>query len=502
MSRRGHILLCVCAIFASLSSWSRNAVGIEPPSAPTPSTPVPQPGPSQPPAQVPPISAEGTGREPGSPAAPTAGATGFDFGAYGRVGVGLDLRGHEGYSTNVVSHGSRLEEAPYIEPDFYYTRTIGGDPDKRWRVVLAPAFAGGDLFHYSGSLDSHFVIRNAYVETENLGAHGLRLWAGSRMYRGDDIYLFDYWPMDNLNTVGAGASYRARKTEVALQVGLNRLDDLYQFERLDTPPRGLGPPGSATVLDRPRFVASVKATQQFGDFPGAKVSIYGEVHALPSGEQTDPTTMMKTPLPGDVGWVAGLQLGGWLRPYVFLNLWLRAAGGLAAFGELSVPTGIDPTRRVTSAREIVGAMSGNWESRWLGVMFGAYVRRFNDASASDLNPASYTEGILAARPHIYWNQYFHTAVELSYQARQADSIDFVANRVLTPQVFRFSVLPLVAPLGRGTYSRPQIYLVYTVSVLNDDARIALWDPQDFRYQANVVHYLGTGVEWWFNSSYR
>ena len=61
---------------------------------------------------------------------------------------------------------------------------------------------------------------------------------------------------------------------------------------------------------------------------------------------------------------------------------------------------------------------------------------------------------MALRPHLYWTEYFHTAVELSYQARQADGIDFVANRVLTPQVFRFSVMPLVAPLGRGTYSPP------------------------------------------------
>ena len=31
---------------------------------------------------------------------------------------------------------------------------------------------------------------------------------------------------------------------------------------------------------------------------------------------------------------------------------------------------------------------------------------------------------------------------------------------------------------------------------------ALYDPTDYRYGQNVVHYIGTGVEWWFNSSYR
>jgi hypothetical protein len=74
--------------------------------------------------------------------------------------------------------------------------------------------------------------------------------------------------------------------------------------------------------------------------------------------------------------------------------------------------------------------------------------------------------------------------------------------VLLPQIFRFSVMPLVAPLGRGTYSRPSLFLLYTVSVVNDDARVALYDPLDVRFPYGTVHYLGAGVEWWFNSSYR
>lgn len=475
--RRALTVGAVCAITASLSSAARSNE-------------------NQPP------SAEGTRSEPGSPPPPTATPTGFDYGSYGRVGVGSDLQGHEGFPTNVVSHGSRLEEAPYLELDFYYSRTIGGDPNKRWRVVFVPAFAGGDLFHYSGDFTQHLAIRNAYAETQNLGVDGLRLWVGSRMYRGDDIYLFDYWPLDNLNTVGAGAQYQYKRFEIALHAGLNRLDDIYQYEQLSVPPRGLGAAGSSTVLDRPRFVSSLKLTQQFGGFPGAKISLYGELHLLPDGQYTDPTTMRQQALPSDLGWVAGAQFGGWLRPMVFANLWLRVAGGLAAYGELTVPTSLDPSRRVADALEVVAALSANWESHYLGIMLGAYVRRFRDASTAAYNPNSYTEGIVAVRPHIYWGTYFHTAVEVSYQSRKADGVDFLANRVLTPSVFRFSLMPLVAPLGRGTYSRPQLYLIYTVSAVNADARIAQYDPTDYRYGQGVVHYLGAGVEWWFNSSYR
>src|SRR2546423_12834855 len=107
---RGLLRVVVCLGVASLSSWSLAEV----------------------------VSSEGTRAEPGSPPPPAQEREGFDFGTYSRIGIGADLRGHEGFPTNVVSHGSRLEEAPYIELDFYYSRAIGGDPSKRWRIVLAP----------------------------------------------------------------------------------------------------------------------------------------------------------------------------------------------------------------------------------------------------------------------------------------------------------------------------------------------------------------------------
>jgi maltoporin len=480
-------------------------VGDAPPSG------APAPPPAPPPATVSPTAATVSPKDEANTttnaSAPPIEKTGlgFDYGSYGRVGVGTDLRGHSGYGSNVVSHGTRLELAPYIELNFYYTGQIGADADRKWRVVLVPAFAGGDLFHYTGSLTSHLAIRNAYAEVDNAVIKGLTIWAGSRMYRGDDIYQFNYWPLDNLNTVGGGLIYQRRKTIAALHVGLNRLDDIFQYQTLDTPPRGLGPAGTATVLDRPRLVTSFKLTQGFwrpGSPRGAKISIYGEFHAIWPGEETDPSTRLKIQLPSDFGWVAGTQLSGWLRDQVFLNLWLRVAGGLATYGDLSVPQTLDHTTRVTDAREIVGALSGNYESKWFGMMMGAYIRRFIDPTDIPFNPQSYTEGIIAVRPTVYLGKYVHVAAELSYQRRVQDGIDPYAGRVLKPDVFRFSLMPILSPTGRGTYARPHLYLVYTVSALDQDARDALYDPLDFRYGYGTVHYLGGGVEWWFNSSYR
>ncbi len=483
-----------CAVVALLST---SALADEPaasPPAPTSTNgdpPAPPPSPPAPPA-----------RDPGSPPSASALPTGFDFGSYGRIGLGGDMRGHEGFSTNVVSHGSRLEKAPYLELNFYYTGLIKGDPDKRWQVVIVPALAGGDLFHYTGSFASHLGLRNAYAQSENLFAKGLRLWVGSRMLRGDDMYLFDYWPMDNLNTIGGGLFYDRAGFRLQIHAGMNQLLDTYQYETLDTPPRGLGAAGSATVLSRPRGILSMKLTKQFGALRGWKAALYGEFHGLPAGDQLDEQSRTRTPLPGDYGWVAGVQLGGWLRPGVFLNAWFRAAGGLAAYGDLTVPTSLDAKRQVTGARELVGAIYGNWESRYFGMQLGGYVRRFTDPAGGRANPQSYTEGIFGARPTVYVHDYFHAVVELSYQARTADGLDFLANRVLYPRVFRVSLKPTVNLGGRGTYSRPMLYAIYTLSLVNQDARLAKYDPIDYRYSQGVVHYLGAGVEWWFNSSYR
>ena len=48
--------------------------------------------------------------------------------------------------------------------------------------------------------------------------------------------------------------------------------------------------------------------------------------------------------------------------------------------------------------------------------------------------------------------------------------------------------------GAPTVARPAPYA--------DDARDTLYDPLDFRAGYATTHYLGGGVEWWFNSSYR
>src|SRR4051812_28905666 len=146
--------------------------------------------------------------------------SGFAFGSYGRMIAATDFKGRPGRDADIVAHGSRLDQSNYVElelrRDDYWQKT-----DSSTRLVATLALAN-PIFHYNGEFNVKMAVRNLYLESRDLGAKGLSFWAGSRMYRGDDIYLLDFWPLDNLNTMGAGARYDLKKTTyVAVHGGFN-----------------------------------------------------------------------------------------------------------------------------------------------------------------------------------------------------------------------------------------------------------------------------------------
>lgn len=169
------------------------------------------------------------------------------------------------------------------------------------------------------------------------------------MYRGDDIYLLDFWPLDNLNTVGGGVRFDTRdgKSFVAWHVGMNRADDpfQYQVEKRAAPQNQPGT-NDVAILDRPRLISSLKASHivpMFDDKGGLKAVLYGEVHRLPSGEREDQPGRLKS-VPGDSGTLIGGQVGLFTGEHdTFVNLFFRHGRGLAAYGELATPKAPAPS---------------------------------------------------------------------------------------------------------------------------------------------------------------
>ncbi len=500
--------------FAARAQVEPQAPSPAPPAdAETPQNPAPTPplaGATEP--SPPPISPPLGGVPPSAvtnaapPPAPPASA--FSFGSYGRIIAATDGRGRAGRDADIVAHGSRLDESNYVElelrRDDHWEKT-GADT----RLVATLAVAN-PIFHYTGNFDASLAVRNLYIETRGLLSKDLSVWAGSRMYRGDDIYLLDLWPLDNLNTVGAGARYAlSERLALAVHGGLNAPEtSFYQQDVLRSAPLDRFGAVPVEILGRQRFIGSLKGSynQPLGDGAGFKVVGYFEGHALPSG-QIETTPGRFDDLPSDGGVVIGSQLGMYTGERdTHVNLFLRYATGLAAYGELATPGQLATDKTTSGAHELFVALGANWETGPFGLIAGAYVRSFRDAS-EDLNYEDVDEAILALRPHLFFGESGGIAVEGSYQIAQRGVQAVLGDETglgtpegpLTGGLVRFGLVPFLSPAGRGDYSRPQFRLIYEVTLRDEGAR-ALYPKDDVFGLRKTEHFFGVGAEWWFNSS--
>lgn len=474
----------------------------------------------EPPKPAPPPAAQGSPAEtaPAPPAPPPAGeypaapppqrqVGKFEFGSYGRVMTSLDGRGGPGRDADIVAHGSRLDEDTYAELEFRREdRWLLPGYDPATTRVVATMAIGEPIFHYTGKFDAKLALRNLYLEERDLGMKGLAVWVGSRMYRGDDAYLLNWWPLDNLNTVGGGVRLNLpSKTEIALHAGANRLDNLYQTQYGVRPLPGnqIGTTTTA-ILNRPRTVESLRAEQliMLDDKAGLKGVLYGELHQIASGQrERDPGRYEQ--LPADSGYVAGLQLGAFTGERdTHVNLFFRLARGIAAFGgDLAVPTSFDADKTTGRSYEFTTALSGNYEVGPFTLQAAGYFRAFRGASPASYSFQNTDEAALVVRPHFYFTERAGVFVEGTYETLRRGVINPATDKPLQGTLWRFGVVPFLSPAGRGSYTRPQLRAIWVFTTRDDGAR-ALYTPDDVFARRRVEQFLGIEAEWWFNSSYR
>jgi maltoporin len=412
-----------------------------------------------------------------------------------------------------VGRGSRLDESNYVELELRREDTWS-ITNASTRIVATLAISN-PIFHYNGNFDVAMALRNLYIEAKGLITPAFTLWAGSRMYRGDDIYLVDWWPLDSLNTLGAGAKYNfAKNTSVALHGGVQQPDSAFFQQNTSRPPPGNGFGSyNVEILDRQKFIGSLKATHIFplGPTGGVKAVAYAEAHALPSGQkETDPGVFQKQP--GDGGFVLGAQVGLFTgQRDTHVNLYFRYAAGLPAYGEFASPFALSLDRKTSGAHDVRVAIGSNWEQGPFGLLSAAYVRSFRNASP-DLDFDDVDEAIIIARPQVFFGQLGGIALEASHQIQQRGVLTVPgqeAGGVPPPgapegptmgQVTRFGLVPFFSPAGRGSFSRPQLRLIYVVSLRNEAAR-SFYAQDDVFNLRSMEHFFGVGAEWWFNSSY-
>ncbi len=431
----------------------------------------------------------------------------FEFGSYGRVVAASDLRGGTGRGSNVVAFGPRIvDEDSYAELELRREDTWSDRVKGRVVATLAlfPPF-----FHFTGKATQAIAVRNLYAQ----GTYDkVTVWAGSRMYRGDDIYLLNWWPLDNQNTVGGGvgapvykvdSSGASYETVLQLHAGQQRLDNPYQLQQIPVvAPFGFGTV-DVTKLDRPRTIETAKVTQfvrPAGGTNGLKAILYGELHQLASGAFKDPLTNVERALPSDSGWMLGSQLTYFTgKRDTFASLVVRHARGVAAYDPLASPSTFALDRTVSGASETQIAFSGNYEREQFSVLFAAYMRFFRDGSPSETSLQKYDEGAVVVRPSVFLGEHFGISVDASYQQRRMAALLPGTNEALHPSVAKLGLMPYFSPSGRGSYKRPQIRLLYVASFRDAGAK-ALYPVEDIFAQRGTEHFLGIGAEWWFNSS--
>jgi maltoporin len=336
------------------------------------------------------------------------------------------------------------------------------------------------------------------------------------MYRGDDIYLLDWWPLDNLNTVGGGVRLALdhsrgetsgfagpKETSFAIHAGMNRpLDPFYFQARPSSSPTGFGSINVLT-LDRPRLIVSEKAThieRLNADGMGAKLVLYSEQHSIARGTFTSDAGD-KQQLPSDSGLVYGAQVGFFTgHRDTFVNLFVRYATGIAAYGDNTVPSALSPDKSTNGAHELLAAISANYETGPFGLLAGGYVRGFKDASGNPYSRNTYNEGTLTLRPQVWFAKFLGLAVEGSYQYLSSAGVDDNGNPIRA-KLWKLGVMPFLTPAGPGSFTRPHLRIIYAYTHRDDGAR-GLYAPDDKFARRNDEHFLGLGVEWWFNSSYR
>ncbi|MEE2787551.1 MAG: carbohydrate porin [Myxococcota bacterium] len=421
----------------------------------------------------------------------------FTFGSYGRIGVHTNDDGGQPLPVQVTQFGPRLLLGNYLEVDFGWK----GWQSKEAKVRIVTTLSLGNRFaHYDGDFDTGVGIRQAFVEAVDLWETPVYLLFGSRMARGDDIYLLNFWPLDNLNIVGGAVGYRTRRFQVEAITGLNRVFDGYQIQRVAVPAIDFGA-AEVEALNRQRFINALKIGQEFGgqgETLGMKWRLYSELHYLAEGERAlDGSYTEKESLPDDRGWLVGAQFGLWnFGQRGHLNLWLRYANGLGAFDELQRPMGLNSERRVDGTTEFRAAASGNLEVGQFAVMAGGYYRYFKDADPNEVDYDDGNEGAISTR--LLWlSGLFTPGIEVSTQVRRPNGLNPRTRAQRTSQVTEIALIPALSfGDNPGSYTRPQLRFVAEWTLLNRGAR-EQYPEDDPRAHTDTAFFAGLQAEWWF-----
>src|SRR5690606_25334738 len=95
---------------------------------------------------------------------------------------------------------------------------------------------------------------------------------------------------------------------------------------------------------------------------------------------------------------------------------------------------------------------------------------FRDADPNVFARGALTEWAASARPHVWLDRFVGVSADLSFQGLQASAINETTGNPEGGNVLKLALVPFVSPFGRGTYTRPHIRLIYSLTLRDEGAR--------------------------------
>ncbi len=384
------------------------------------------------------------------------------FSSYGRIMASIDPSTGDLISGNTVDEMvQRSNKASFTDLSFTYTPYLDKNGGSA-KIVHTSSF----FYDPTWMKGFDHKLDNLYVEFNNLMMKGLRFWGGRRIFKGNsNNYLYDYWPIEFIPVMGGGVGYTTAD-------GKKSIDYMLSFQRLNQTGRS----GHMSLVKYRQTLSPKYTFHLYGEFRTAEEVDLG-------GGQT---------LDNDFGWAVGGEFDlNNPMPKSYVKLFLRVSGGLSAYERIpgtpdqynDEPLFVNEDGRSIETVKVVFSADSAFDTKDFGIRFGTYIQYFDDG----LDPIAGQEkdGIRASymmRFHYYMGEHFRPGIELAHHFLKIKEADLA-------QEFKISLAPeLVTQKGLNGLL-PRIRMIYTLSILNDEAKGANGD--------RVQHYLGLGAQWLF-----
>ena len=366
--------------------------------------------------------------------------------------------------------------------------------------------SSGSLFgnsNTSGENGLTIALPEVYVEAKNVITKDLNLWVGSRLYRGPDIHMADYWVFNDHSGQGFGAEYKNSRAAALFIATTDTTATVPPYFYINIKS------GTPSLEIRNRQVYILEHDIRTGK--NGLLSLLAEYHHIGDPTMVTDTTNLVLSAPGDDGFVLGARYQNHfkgMKEGSFNQLGIRYGRGIAnggdggssrtweTFGAVN-----QETLEFDSAYSwhIVDHILLNFSRNFSLNGYAVYNQSKGAAEGRGLSETyqgrevfnfkqDFTVGLKGV---IYFSDLFHFRTEVHYSQRQDGEQPWY-------RVGKISLVPTLAlRKERSVWTRPHLRFIYSMGIYNDFAQENLYSPfLELVGPRRVGHFFGIRAEWW------